>query len=99
MLRVEMRLKDGEGDRSPACGASTAAMLWAHWPWSGFGVEPLGLPASCEVWGSLLCLSWLRAAASGCTSWFGLGPEAAGILNAILLRVKSGGEGEVEGKG
>lgn len=97
MLWVEMGLKDGEGDRSPTRGAGTT--LWAHWPKSGFGVELLGLPSCCGVWGFLCWLSQPQTAPSGCTSWFGLDPEGDRVLCAVLLRVKFRGEWEVEGKG
>lgn len=98
MLRAEMGLKDREGDMSPSHGGSTGTALWAHCLRSGFGVEPLGLPVPCRVWGFLLWLSWLRAVTLGCASRFGLDPEGARVLCAVLLRVKFGGEREMEGK-
>lgn len=49
--------------------------------------------------GFLLWLSQLRAAPLGCASWFGLDPEAARVLCAVLFKVKFGEEGEMEGKG
>ena len=49
------------------------------------------------MWG--LGFSALALMALGCASWFGLDPEGARVLCVVLLRVKFGGEGEVEGKG
>lgn len=67
MLGVEMGLKDGEGDKSPARSTSTGAVLWAHWLCLGFGVETLveslDLPVPCGVWG----FSALGLTASGYT--------------------------------